>query len=366
MNIPGRDFWTLNYHLLSEKWGFKQIVRAPEKIQDMAANSILVVASTALGDAILCTPLLRKLREDFPNTKIGFLVKKPFSNLFEQHSHNLQLHTYTKKYRNEGALISSIKSQNYQVALLANANDPDVVPLIYKSGVRAFLRRPTRDSAYRNWMANIDELRHPHEDDYATGHAIIQNLRMLEWLTHKPTHVGDYPTEVYISNDDEIAATRLLPHTKNLIGIHPGASKDFKRWPVEYFQRLIDLLYTSERHFIITGSPEEFELCEKVANGRNECVTQLAGKLTLRQLAGAMKQFKVFISGDTGPYHLAMAVGCPTLTWFSPTDKGSDIESVGPLYNRQKHLVIRPKGYSQAMRTISPESVYLEVMKVLS
>ncbi|MDK3156453.1 glycosyltransferase family 9 protein [Kamptonema cortianum] len=362
MKIPGRDTWVLQSNLLAEKWGFKTVIRDRTQIREMARESILVVVCTALGDAILCTPLLRKLRGTFPGARIGFLVKKPFVNLFEHHGHGIQVHSYTKKYVDADATMASLMQVGgYKVALLCNANDPDVVPLLHKSGTKAFLRRPTRDSAYRSWMANPEELRRPTDPDYATGHAIIQNLKMTEWLGAENCAEADYPTEVFPTGQDTQFAQAKLPPGSTWIGIHPGASREFKRWPVGHFRELIGKLRGQGCRFVITGSPEEKPLAAQITQDQPDDVINLCGELSLRQLAALMRQFSCFVSGDTGPYHLAMAMDCPTVTWFAPSDKGSDVASVGPLFHQEKHLTIRPEGYSQPMSTIPAEAVLKKI-----
>lgn len=366
MKIPGRDTWTLYSNLITEKWGLKKNVRDQLQIRQMASESILVVACTALGDAILCTPLLRKLRGQFPDSRIGFLVKKPFINLFENHGHRVQVHSYTKKYADTAQTITSLTSSGgYQVALLCNANDPDVVPLLHHAGTRAFLRRPTRDSAYRHWMANSGELRRPGDPDYATGHAIIQNLKMAEWLGAANVSASDYPTEVFPTYEDRRFVSEKIQEDKKWIGIHPGASREFKRWPVGHFRDLISRLREQGFCFVITGSSDERPLAAKIAQDQPEDVVNLCGELTLRQLAAATQRFACFVSGDTGPYHLAMSIGCLTVTWFAPSDKGSDIASVGPLFHQDRHLALRPDGYSRPMSTIPVEAVLEKINSLI-
>jgi ADP-heptose:LPS heptosyltransferase len=189
--------------------------------------------------------------------------------------------------------------------------------------VRGFLRYRSRWTRYPNWMANAKDLRRPGSDGYSTGHAIENNLAMSTALGLEPvTHQLDLP------HLRETGGVR-----ENLLLLHPGASRENKRWPVENWARLADALI--ERcgcRVALTGDRSERSLAAQIvaAMQKRDGAQILAGKLSLVELARQQARALAFLSGDTGPYHLAVAVGCPTLTLFAPTDRGSSIEACGP------------------------------------
>ncbi|MDX2227943.1 MAG: glycosyltransferase family 9 protein [Verrucomicrobiae bacterium] len=365
MKIPGRDTLVLGGNLLAERLGLFRIEREPDRVRALAREGVLVVACTALGDAIMNTPLLRKLRAFLPGSRLGFMVKDPFAGLFEHHAHGVRVHRYYKKYRREREVVESVRSGGYRVALLSNANDPDVVALLRRAGVRAFLRRPTRDSQYRDWMANLGELRRPEDADYASGHAILQNLAMAEWLGAVVTP-EDYTTEVFFTPGDTAEVEARLAGTGPLIVLHPGASRDYKKWPESNFVELIKLLRAPGRRFVLTGSGAERDVAAAITGVAGENVVNLAGELTLRQMAALYARARVMISGDTGPYHLATAVGCPTVTLFAPRDLGSDVGACGPLFDTHSHVALRTGGFGRPVTEITPAQLAVQAGRFLA
>jgi ADP-heptose:LPS heptosyltransferase len=75
---------------------------------------------------------------------------------------------------------------------------------------------------------------------------------------------------------------------------------------------------------------------------------------------------RAFLSGDTGPYHLAVAVGCPTLTLFAPTDRGSSIEACGPNQApKELHRALQTASFNVSIQTITAERVLEEASALL-
>ena len=365
MRWPGRDFLTLHGWILAGRLGFLGIERDRERLRQWAAEGVLVTACTALGDAVLCTPLLRVLRREFPSGRLGFLVRHDFFDLFEHHGRGVRAHPYFGKYRRTGQVVADLRSGAYRLALVSNANDPDVMPLLYRAGVRGFLRRPTRHTAYAGWMANPQQMRRPSDPDYATGHAVVRNLQMAEWLGAKVS-ADDYPTEVFFAREDAEAVESLPGFSgQPLVGVHPGASKPFKKWPAVHFRDLIERLAGAGARVCVTGSAGERAAATAICEGLVGSPLNLAGRLTLRQMAALMKKLRVFVSGDTGPYHVAMAVGCPTVTWFAPQDPGSDVGAVGPFFGGDRHVALRPAHFRDPVSGISVDRVWREVERFL-
>ncbi|MBV9464393.1 MAG: hypothetical protein JO317_09210, partial [Verrucomicrobiae bacterium] len=171
MNLRFRDHALFLSHLILHK--IDRIERVPLAAIDVrACRSILVVATTALGDAILCTPLIRALRDQLPHVKIGFWVKDTFADLFEHDPSINVVMPYHGKYRSLPRTFDRLHTESFDLALVANANDPDIIPLIYWSGCKRIIRRPQRDTIYRFMVANPEMLHAVH----STGHAIERNL----------------------------------------------------------------------------------------------------------------------------------------------------------------------------------------------
>ncbi len=321
MNFPGLDpAWTLAHHAghilrLIKTWSMDETRTALA-----SGEKVLVVATTALGDSLLTMPLVQTLSEQLGPDRVSLLVKTPYAELYQGDPRLHRVFTVRGKFR-WSSLQEKLKADPHRIALLANMTEPDLVPFLWRCGVHGFLRYRTRWTRFPRWMANASMLRRRGAADYATGHAIDNNLAMAEALGIEPTtHQLFLP---HLQSD---------PHAReDLIVIHPGASIESKRWPVENWARLGDAL---AGHFncaiALSGDKSEHSLAAHIAATMRTRAHVQAGKMSLVELAQMQGRSLAFLSGDTGPYHLAVAVGCPTLTLFAPTDRGSSVEACGP------------------------------------
>ncbi len=357
MNFPGLDpAWTLAHHAghavgLIRTWSLPEARAALE-----GGEKVLVVASTALGDSILTTPLIETLSQNLGPDRVSLLVRTPYVELYRP---DLRLHrvfSVRGKYR-WGGLEEKLDSDPHRIALLANMSEPDLIPFLWRCGVRGFLRYRSRWTRYPRWMANASMLRRPRAPDYATGHAIENNLAMAEALGMEPaTH--------------RLSLPHLLsepPTLENYVLIHPGASREIKRWPVENWAGLADALAARFNCAVaLTGDRSEHSLAARIAATMKTRGQVLAGKMSLADLAKIQSRALAFFSGDTGPYHLAVAVGCPTVTLFAPTDRGSSMEACGPHQAPAEfHRALQTAKLGDPIHTISPEQVLAEAVAVI-
>jgi len=101
--------------------------------------------------------------------------------------------------------------------------------------------------------------------------------------------------------------------------VHPGASVPARAWGGQRNAELVDALVAVGRSVVVTGGPEETELAGRVAGDPRDAVVNLAGTTTLAQLAAVLAGADAIVVGNTGPAHLAAAVGTPVVSLFAPT-----------------------------------------------
>jgi ADP-heptose:LPS heptosyltransferase len=101
--------------------------------------------------------------------------------------------------------------------------------------------------------------------------------------------------------------------------VHPGASVPARAWPPERHAALVDLLAATGRHVVVTGGPGERALTSFVAGAPRPEVTDLGGATSLAELAEVLAGAACVVVGNTGPAHLAAAVGTPVVSLFAPT-----------------------------------------------
>jgi ADP-heptose:LPS heptosyltransferase len=357
MNFPGLDpLYTWTNHAAHAL----RLIRTWSLLDTRAAlgekKRVLVVVTTALGDSILTTPLVQTLYDQLGRDRVSLLVKAPYAELYQGDKRLHRVFTVRGKYR-WGSLQEKLSEDPHRIALIANLTEPDLIPFLWRSGVRGFLRYRTRWTRYPRWIANASMLRRPGQPDYATGHAIENNLAMAKALgVEATTHRLALPHLAAPSSSRE-----------NLVLIHPGASREIKRWPVENWARLADALAERFKCTIgLTGDRSELSLCVQIAAAMRTRPHILAGKLSLTQLAATQSCALAFLSGDTGPYHLAVAVDCATVTLFAPTDRGSSVEACGPHQApADLHRAVQTAQPGAAISTISLEHVLREAIATI-
>jgi ADP-heptose:LPS heptosyltransferase len=101
--------------------------------------------------------------------------------------------------------------------------------------------------------------------------------------------------------------------------VHPGASVPARAWPAERHAELVDELVAGGRRVVVTGAPDEAELTAAVAGPSRVEVTDFGGRTTLAELAEVLAGAACVVVGNTGPAHLAAAVGTPVVSLFAPT-----------------------------------------------
>lgn len=323
-------------------------------MQQQGFQRVLIVATTAIGDAVLCTPLIDSLKAARPDLHIGFWVSHAAVSLFEGRHGLGAVIPYYGKYRKVSSTLKTLKEHAFDVALVANANDPDVIPMIWWSGCKRIIRRPQRNTIYSFMIANPDML----SPNHTTGHAIDRNLQFCDLLGLAR---GDVRTSLDILPKAKARIRQLIFGAQAPVWvIHPGASKSKKQWGAEKYGHLAKMLLREPQGTVlITGSKAEEGICSDIEKyiGGSRRVLNFAGKLPLDEFAALVKSTNLFISGDTGPFHIAMAVGTPTVTLFAPWDIGSSADINGPYFYHDLHIVIETK-MNQPISTIPVEAVY--------
>jgi ADP-heptose:LPS heptosyltransferase len=126
-----------------------------------------------------------------------------------------------------------------------------------------------------------------------------------------------------LDGDDGTLAVRPgepgFPLPERFVAVHPGASVPARAWAPERNRDLVAALAATGREVVVTGAPAERELTAFVAGPPRDGVTDLGGATSLGALAGVLARADAVVVGNTGPAHLAAAVGTPVVSLFAPT-----------------------------------------------
>lgn len=288
---------------------------------------VLVVELWGIGDAVLATCALAALRRALPDAHLAVLVKPHAATLFENSgivdevvAFDFPWTSPSEKYalrrydvRSIWGLLRRLRRQRYDISLDART-DPRNHLLTLLAGVR---RRFGFAHGSGSWLLT---------DRVPAGDP--ERHRVDDWLgLVRAAGVADVaPSSLSVSVTEEERArkwlrTRGLNPARLLVGIHPGASHAVRRWDLARFAAVADAL--SERHEAqIIVFADEKGYGEEMPTKRGHAVARVA----LRELMGLMRQCDLLVCNESGPMHLATALGIPVVAiftsmnpaWFGP------------------------------------------------
>ncbi|MDA3885288.1 MAG: lipopolysaccharide heptosyltransferase II [Candidatus Delongbacteria bacterium] len=327
----------------------------------MNYKKILVIQTAFLGDAILTTPMLKGLKDIFPDSKIDILCLPQTKLVFENNPNIDDLIIFDKRNKTK-KFISFIKS-----IINIRKNEYDLGISIQSSFTSSLLMNlgniKTKHGFSRQKLIDMSV----NHAEIKGAHKIDKILRLLEPFSNNKF---DRQTELYYSEEDKIFVENKIGDIENfkgkIIGIAPGSVWFTKKWPKEYFTTLVKELTENNFKVYLLGGPEDFNLCEEIA--RDTTAVNLAGKLTILQSAAAIEKCDLMVTNDSAPLHIANAVKTDVIAIFGPT-----VKSLGFYPYRENDIVIEldmdcrpcgkhggnkcPLGHHNCMKNITPQMV---------
>ena len=350
---------------------------------------ILVIRLDLIGDLVLSLTVVRLLKRTYPDAEIDLLAM-PSSARIAVHDPDLSaIITYNPNiwrrprallqpgnWREARELLRRLRSRHYDLAVSVFGAWAAVLAVLSGAPRRVGFGREgypgcmTDSVAGRHW----DPRDHKHEVDYCLE---------LAWAAGASTSEADRVPKLFVDPQarqeiEHMLGEEKLRPGKPLIACHVSSNNgQSKRWPVPYWAKLIDRLIQEDgASVVLTGAPEDLPLIESVLSRTHTQPINMAGKTSLPQLAALLQRADLLISGDSGPMHIAGAVGTPLIAIHGPTDPALS----GPVSPQATVLrsdiwcspCYRTKGpadcrfyTTQCMKNITPEQVYATIQEKL-
>lgn len=294
----------------------------PARPLPVSPPKILVLKPCCLGDVVLATPTIAALRHYYPQARLDVAVGPWSRAVLENNPH---LHTLIDsgpvgqgRY-NLGdlrRLIDRLRAGDYDLAVTLDRSPVmGLIPWLAGIPHRVGL------NSYRRGFAHTIRADVP----VAPEHEARIYLNCLTAMGFPPAQVYGFQSAFYPAAADRDSLPALPPAPRVIIhpggGVNPGMTMLDKRWPLARFAALANRFSQAGLAVILTGAAAELPACREIA-GQISAGTPLilAGKLSLGQLGALCQQSALFVGGDTGAMHLAVAVGCKTVAIFGPTD----------------------------------------------
>jgi heptosyltransferase-1 len=305
----------------------------------MIYHNILIVKLSAIGDVIHALPVARALKTAFPKCRLTWVVEKPALELVTDHPYIDEVILFEKsRCRSLPGLVQylpsfvrDLRERGFDLAL-------DLQGLL-KSGLIAFLCGAPKRLVYCHARELSDHLSCKVCGPSQHGHIVEQYLDVVRALD-RPVTTVDFGIKF---SETEIKSTMaiLTAHgwrKEPYVALVPGANWLNKRWPPKFFGQLAKRLYGQGIYSLITGGPDDGVLAEAIRGAAEVPVFDFTGQTSLKQLAYILKKARVTVGGDTGPMHLSVAVGTPTVALLGPTDTNRN----GP-YGPGHQAIVTPR-----------------------
>ncbi len=282
---------------------------------------ILIIKPSALGDIILALPALSAMKRSFPGAKISWLVRPEFAPLITGHPYISDIILFNRKrlskwwcspdsFQSLRLLVSQLKVGKFDLVFDFQG--------LFRTGFFSWVTGSKR----RFGMAGARELAHLFYTDKISQDA--SSIHLVDYYFKMVEAAGAKRGEVEFKLPEDAGAAEKIDKLLKSQGVNakyavivPGAAQVNKQWPIERFAELAGKI--SERFglsIVATGSQGEREYIETLGKR----VINLAGKTSVRELIPLMKMASLVVSNDTGPGHIAAALGVPIVMIFGPTN----------------------------------------------
>lgn len=284
-------------------------------------DRLLVVKTSSIGDVIHALPVVQAIEEAAPSLTLGWVVRRRCADVLRGNPCIDHLYVMPDKptLGELRALRIELKARRYDMAL-------DMQGLFLSGLVTRLSGAPVRMGWDRNREANALFLTHPVIPGRAQGrHEIDLLYGFAEALGVRAPH-PEFTPQPYLAAEGAGRADEWLSGLpRPRIALNVGASRAYKRWSVENWATVARALTEAGQSVVFVGDKSD---AQTVALVTPALVTpaltggflDLAGKTTLRELAAVLAACDLLVTADTGPMHIAVAVGTPVVALFGATD----------------------------------------------
>jgi ADP-heptose:LPS heptosyltransferase len=302
----------------------------------MQVRKVAVLRANAIGDFIFALPALEALRAAFPRAEIvllgrdwhpGFLDGRPGPlNRVVAVPPSRGVHERPEAAEDSPelqAFFEQARRENFDIALQMHGGGRYSNPFVRRLGARltAGLKAPDAIALDR-WVPYV--------------YFQPEILRLLEVVGLVGARPVELEPRLAVTEKDLEEAERAVPPVSGaIVVLNPGAGDGRRRWPVEKFAQVGDALAAAGAHVVVHGTEWERPLVEGVTGHMCADAQAACGSLSLGGLAGLLSRARLVISNDSGPLHIAAAVGAATvgIYWCG------NLITAGPMTRRISGLI---------------------------
>ena len=329
---------------------------------------ILIIHTAFIGDIVLSTPLIKKIKDTYPDSDITYVTTPSGEAILKNNPHLNNIIVYDKRGEHKGIsgvwqLGKRLRYENFNMV---------ITPHRYlRSSILSWLSRSPIRKGYD--LASGSCLFTEKIKYDRTKHEVEKLLSFVAPENKKRYEIELYPGEKEKMKGDNLWKENLL-EDKKVVVLAPGSKWFTKQWPVEYFNKLAESLKKlSNARLIVVGGKDEINLPIEKEN-----IIDMRGKTSLLELADILSRADVVVTNDSSPIHIASAFKKPRIfALFGPTIEkfGFFPWSLNSKVFQVDGLKCRPCGihggkscpekHFKCMRDILPEEVFKEIKEYL-
>lgn len=344
-------------------------VLAGSKLVGSNIERLLIVRLGAMGDVIHGLPAVTALRAAFPDTMLGWLIEERWAELLctlptprsgplsPQRPLVDRVHTVnTRQWRTAplsvatwervAASLSDLRAAEYEVAL-------DLQGAVRSSLLARWSGAPIIYGAAQP-RENLASMFYTRQVIPSGEHVVEQNLSVAEAVAQQALTVPGIDLPHDDAADQECDRRLKAQGMPDFVLLNPGAGWGAKQWPSERYGEVANRLAENGLRSLINFGPGEEDLAHAVESASGGTAETFTGSLT--QLIALTRRARLFIGGDTGPMHLAAAVGVPVVGIFGPTDPARN----GP-FGTKSIVLRRSTSYTSYSHVARPDDGLLEI-----
>lgn len=323
-----------------------------------------------LGDAVLTLPLLKALRDRFPDAEIHFFVRAGVESVFEAQPEITRVRLFAKR-GSQKSLNAAVRlgwdigREGFDLWLSTHTSLRSALV----AGATGIKKRIGYDRPWYNRFAYTETVSRRFTE--------LAEIERLMELARPLGITGPAPqARLVLPGAATHAADRFWETSgfdRPVLGIHPGSTWPTKCWPVEYFSEIVTRASDRGAHVLVFAGPGEEAVAGEVidrAQADPLRVTNLAGQLSLPELAAYLGRLDAYLTNDSGPMHLAWTQDVPLVALFGPT-----VEALGFFPRGRNSTVMQvsdldcrpcglhgprkcPQGHFKCMKNLTPDMVW--------
>lgn len=289
-------------------------------------KNILVINTMHIGDLMLVTPALRTLRANYPKAHIALLTDKPLADLVRCNENIDECILIDKHGRDKGILalirfIRQIRKRHFDLVINYHRNERASAIASFSGGKKIVgYAQPFFHRFFDHWMPNLAMADTPKDK---VMHQTLCHLKVLQEAAGC-TKLDDRGLEMWLPPEEEKKASDLwqkeFAEDDRVVAFNIGASWMTKRWIDAYFAECADRFIEEGYHIAFLGGPTDVTIVkaciEKMKEKDSPKVHVFTGKVSLTVLAGLLRCCCLFLTTDSGPMHVGVAMNVPIVTMF--------------------------------------------------